>query len=716
MSSRKTLVVLNAVLSAVLASPAQAQDFTSKNHPVLEAKTDAFGVDMASGTFITISPLTLKAPGAGHLAFRTAFNGRKQTFNLNINLDDHTYTPSYGNPAERHLRIHLGGTDKLFICHGVGACTPTIENDGSTLTRETTDRFVYRDNDGAVYTFFDQLIQTLPDPCNDEFSTCNAAGYFSDAAVSTIEYPNGEKLTFSPDLVGQTIDGTCYASDTITSNLGYSLSISTPAACNYTPTPSAPGTNWMYYKYSGIGQRRITLFSGSTMLGSLHTTLNWPAPYNNATLIQQDDLGRSYQINLHSDLATMCPNVLDSTQLNPTVVISPGGVRTDIAYHNLYVPPPGVPLGYLAIPVRTVTRGGQTWTYDLRLGGKTVTTPLGITESVSTALYTDTYFYGNITSPFPCPSPGTLGARIVQTRNGLDQQKSYTYDGRFVTDVTFPEGNGIGYGYDTRHNLTSVTNKAKPGSGQADLVSYRASYDSTCLNMKTCNQPNWTRDALNNQTDYAYDETHGGVRRVTLPADQNGLHLRTYYTYSPFDTGNGIIHRQTRSESCGLDAGQLTLPACPAASTTAVTVTSYGSSSTAPYTYSSFLPHQVTNSDGAGTLSATTTYGYDRAGRVVSVNGPRTDLDDTTYATYDIAGRTVFEIGADPDGSGPLPRVAVRHGYDDDDRERLVEVGACAAVVFENGIPSGCSSFNVGEFTRHTYENGRLVKTEKGTP
>jgi hypothetical protein len=37
-----------------------------KNDPVLEVKTDAFGVEMVSRTFIAISPFTLEAPGARH--------------------------------------------------------------------------------------------------------------------------------------------------------------------------------------------------------------------------------------------------------------------------------------------------------------------------------------------------------------------------------------------------------------------------------------------------------------------------------------------------------------------------------------------------------------------------------------------------------------------------------------------------------------------------
>ena len=71
----------------------------------------------------------------------------------------------------------------------------------------------------------------------------------------------------------------------------------------------------------------------------------------------------------------------------------------------------------------------------------------------------------------------------------------------------------------------------KPGSPLVDGNLY-ANYDATCAIPVKCNKPNWVKDALGNETDYAYDPTHGGVLTVTLPADLNGIRPQTRYTYN----------------------------------------------------------------------------------------------------------------------------------------------------------------------------------------
>jgi hypothetical protein len=706
----KSIVVFRALLLGVAlladVSATYAQDFSAKGRPILEAKTDRFGVDMPSGVYMAASPLALSAPGASNLSFQTTYNGRKIGFNLNFYIRDTTYTPSYyANALERHITVHIGSGDKLFNCSGVGMCTPAVVNDGSTLTKETSKRFVYREKDGTIYTFYDEIVQMIPGTCTGELATCNAAGYFSDTGISTIEYPNGEKLTFSPIPVVQTISGVCYGSDIITSNLGYSLSISDPAPCSYVAPAMSSGSNWIYYGYNGIGARRVTLLYGSTVLGTL-TNTSVTSGYD-TTITQKDDLGRTFQVLFHIDPVTMCPQTQDYTYLKPTVVTSPGGVRTDIVYYNMYIPSPGAQEGADSVPVKTISRAGRTWSYDKREGGKTVTTPLGAAQSVSTIDYS-VYDYGNLQAG-PCPI-GRVGYRITQETDGLGRSTFYTYDGNFVTRATLAEGNAVVYGYDSRHNLIGVTNKAKPGSGIADVVTYQAGYDATCSNMKKCNQPNWSQDGNANRTDYTYDVTHGGVLKIMLPADQNGLRRTTFNTYTPFNTGSGIIYRITRSETCGLSTAQLTLNACPTTPTTSVTNTAYGDSGTAPNTYKSFLPLSVAKTDGAGSLSVTTSFSYDNAGRVVAVDGPRTDVNDIAYITYDAVGRKIFEIGVDPDGGGPLPRSMIKHTYDNDDHEIRMDFGSGSSV---NG-----SDFVSARFTRNTYDpaSGLLVKTEQVQP
>ncbi|SCW85428.1 hypothetical protein SAMN02927928_0228, partial [Asticcacaulis taihuensis] len=243
-------------------------------------------------------------------------------------------------------------------------------------------------------------------------------------------------------------------------------------------------------------------------------------------------------------------------------------------------------------------------------------------------------------------------------------------------------------------------------------TSITASYPSTCTYAKTCNQPTWTKDAKGNQADYTYDNTHGGVLTVTLPADQNGLRQRTYNTYTAYNTGNGTIYRLTRSETCGLTSAQLTLTACPADINTSVTLTDYGTSSTAPYTYKSNQPYQVTVRDNraSGYDSATTTYAYDKVGNVMSVDGPLSGTNDKSFTTYDANRRKIFEIGPIPGGTGVHRRV-VHHWYDADGREWKTENG------YSNTDATDGSGFVVVNFTRVTFDAaGRPGRTEVVQP
>jgi len=278
-----------------------------------------------------------------------------------------------------------------------------------------------------------------------------------------------------------------------------------------------------------------------------------------------------------------------------------------------------------------------------------------------------------------------------------------------IVSRTNPEGDYVTWTYDARGNITSAVKTGKNGSGLSE--SFTSGFDTTCSNLKTCNQPNWTKDALGNETDYTYDATHGGVLTVTQPADAGGFRRRTYNTYTSFDTGNGYIYRLTRTETCGLNSSQLTLTACPAVTMTAVTTTDYGTSSTAPYTYKSFLPYRVTQTDGAGSLSVSTTYGYDVMGDVTVVDGPRTDVDDRSYRTYDANRRVVYEIGVLPDASGTPKRTVTHHVYDGAGRELRTESG------YANLNATDGSDFVLLSFKRNTYDAaGRLAKTEMVQP
>ncbi|MBE1525978.1 RHS repeat-associated protein [Sphingopyxis sp. OAS728] len=652
---RSTLVKLTALLG-LIGTPAYAQDFKPANQPVLRAETDVNGVDMTGGGYLTASPLSFNAPGAGHLNLRTTFNGRRLTTSLNIYIDDQTYTRwDIGDPNERHLRVHLGGLDRLFTCYTSGPCTPSTETDGSSLTRTGTYTYVFRDREGATFTFFNMIQQPLP-PCYDVESGCNNAGYVGYAYVSTIVYASGEKLTYQPFATITGSSGNYTITDTITSNLGYKVTFARTQATS--PTTSIAGLNWLTYRPGGQVNTSITLFNGTASIGALNSSLVYTTPYSDAVVTQQDALARTYRLDLHADPALMCGATLDTTQLLPKTVTTPGGVVTNITYHNLATSNPG----FNNVPVQTVSRGGQTWQYDKRLTGRTATKPTGSTYAVDTYWTETGYDYGESLN---C-GQSRVSQKITQATDGLSRQTAYEYDlynFHQPKKVTLPEANNFSYEHDARGNLTKATQVAKPGSGLVNVVIYQAGYDATCTNPVKCNKPNWIKDANGNQSDFTYDPTHGEILTATLPAQPSGVRPQMRFTYTSYNTGDGVIYRLTQTSMC------ITLSSCAGTSDEALTTTSYWNST--------FLPATILQSLGSGGTTISTGYSYDLAGRQTQITDPRGNL---SAIVYDAAGRKVGEISADPDGGGPLPRRAKRITLNGDDQPTRVEEGTVAGM------------------------------------
>src|SRR5262249_8998807 len=116
--------------------------------------------------------------------------------------------------------------------------------------------------------------------------------------------------------------------------------------------------------------------------------------------------------------------------------------------------------------------------------------------------------------------------------NTAGETTSYQNDsyGR-PTTVTLPTGETLTYQYDSRGNIYEAHHTSYP-AGSPDLV-WTAGFDSTCSALVKCNKPNWTKDPMQNQTDYTYSATHGGVLTITLPAPvAGGVRPKTTFTYT----------------------------------------------------------------------------------------------------------------------------------------------------------------------------------------
>lgn len=249
--------------------------------------------------------------------------------------------------------------------------------------------------------------------------------------------------------------------------------------------------------------------------------------------------------------------------------------------------------------------------------------------------------------------------RIDSITDSQNRVTSYEYDAaRRVRKVTYPEGNSVEVEYDGGGNITLLRRKAKPGSGLADIVE-SASFNHIfeCDDI-ICFRPQWTRDAKGNQTDYTWDQYHGGLLTQLDPVDESGRRRKVKNTY----TGD----RLTREEICetDLNGNELT---CGTANSFVRQITYFGATR---------LPASETVTDGAGNGPLTTTYAYDNAGRQLAVDGPLPGSDDATYARYDVLGRKIWEIG--PKGENGL-RPATRTTYRlADDQVERVETGMVA--------------------------------------
>ncbi|MDV6330601.1 hypothetical protein [Asticcacaulis sp. 201] len=288
-----------------------------------------------------------------------------------------------------------------------------------------------------------------------------------------------------------------------------------------------------------------------------------------------------------------------------------------------------------------------------------------------------------------------------------------TYSGSTLT------GGYTEYGYDGRRNVTSVSVYPK-GGGTPQVTSYE--YEASCSSATYiyCNKVKKITDPRGNVTTLTYSTVHGQVLTETGAADASGVRIQKRYTYTQLypkvlNSSLTLVNstpawRLTKVSTC-----RSATSADPAScvGTAQETVTEY------EYNTNNLLLSKTTVRAGNANVSQpysetnswqSSSFTYDLVGNQVSVDGPRTDVDDRTYTTYDVRRRKIFEIGADPDGSGPMTRQVVRHWYDDDDREYRTEVGT--------GNATDGSDFVVSSFTRMSYDStsGLLVKTEVGQP
>jgi RHS repeat-associated protein len=598
-----------ALCGVLAAIPAVAQVAPA---PPVRQSIDGNGVDLFLGTMNVDGPALMAGQGGVE-----ALSWQK--FNRGSGWGDNLVATLTENAGTAH--VSFGGISDRFTISG-STYTPT-EGRGAKLTL-SGNIYTYTAADGTRTYFSKAYVGTYP--------YGNVTGL-----VTNIIRPSGASLTFNYASVYTCIrskpSGSGYVCTqrttvrriaSVTSNSGYQLSFNYAHSLDYYSDP-----DFMPYEpYDSFWNEwgNIVSVSGSAgsqsfgYSGSIGTPL-----YFNIT----DALGRTTKYRMVGGLVAG--------------ITRPGSTSEDVAVTYVYSPTSRVTS--IATAAGTTTYG-----YADAAGVRTttVTDPLG-----HATVYT-----------FDIASN-----RLTSVTNALSQTTSYQYDGSGRrTYVIPPEGTitagtpAAGYTkftYDTRGNVTETRAVAKAGTGLADIVT-TAGYDASCISAAKCNQPNWTRDPNNNQTDYTYDTTHGGVLTATRPAAiLGGTRPNTAYSY----TSVGGVNLVTGISTCQ------TAASCVGTADEVKTTIAYNAN---------LLTATVTQAAGDGSLSATKTYSYDTVGNLTAVDGPLAGAEDTVHARYDAARQAVGMIGPDPDGAGARKRTASRMTYDAKGRVTLAERGTVA--------------------------------------
>lgn len=590
--------------------------------------------------------------------------------------------------------------------------TAVLNNDPSSSASFASGSLVIGAADGATAQYGGQGVMScasnspgvgtctlnLPDGTQviyDKTKTSNMGIQGSLGVATQIIKPDGEILTYTYQPWGPYSGGGGPYSYTIWAQIPLSVSSSLGWMVKYS-TPAVTSISGVYIV--NTSEDYCDPASTSDCTGSDSST--WPrisvtAPGGDA-LAYKDILGNT---------TTIAPGTTTSgPHKYYTSVVSinyPSGRNAHILYDTHQW------------PTATFTRGSASWTY---------TPPDSSPYASMNTSTTVADPLGNVKILYHEATNGAVSnARPTSFQDEVGRVTKYVYSNAVngATRIISPEATYSGstltggytdYAYDGRNNITSVT--VVPAGGGTPQVT-QAGYPSTCSNVKTCNKPTYIIDPKGNETDYTYDSASGNVLTETGPADATGVRPQKRYSYTQLypkvkNSAGALVNspavwRLTRISTC---RSATTADPASCVGTVNELVTTYA------YNDNHLLLTSETISAGDGSSSATTSYGYDKFGRRIWVDGPRTDVDDKSYTTYDLLGRPVYEIGVLPGGSNSPHRTVIHHVYDVDGHEIRIEMG------YANSNATDGSDFVVTSFKRMTFDSssGLLVKTEVVQP
>lgn len=276
--------------------------------------------------------------------------------------------------------------------------------------------------------------------------------------------------------------------------------------------------------------------------------------------------------------------------------------------------------------------------------------------------------------------------------------------------IIYPEGSETTGKVEYKYDFGRIS-EIKVLSKIAGADSLKTTYEYGCGANSCMSKPTKVTYPGGNAVEYEYSTVHRLLVKETGSADAKGVRPQKRYRYeqlSPkiLDANGALVTSAPVWRLVGVSECATATAADPAScvGTAAEKVTTY------TYNSNNLLRTAEMVANGDGSLSTTTTYTYDNVGNLTMLDGPRSDVDDRKFTTYDALRRPVFEIGPDPDGVGGSPRAITKHNYDSVGREYLTEFGTGAA--------TDGSDFAVQRFQRMSFDplTGDLVKKEVGYP
>lgn len=611
----------------------------------LQAASDNNGVNVATGKTTVTGPV-LTVPAAPNLSFDRVQNAAPYVRGR--------VTGGAGSLPVGNYSVHIGASaSESFVCSDVQDCAP-ITGTGSTFRPQGMNAYRYRQaGTGVIYTFNLLHVNSGGSPRNIQYYAGTAA------------YPNGEAITWDYDTV-QYLGTPYHRPNKISSNRGYHIAL-TYQGQDIAGDPTAwasVATATLYANDAPSTPLRRLSYTGTTVVDHGRTI----ADTSDDRTFTCSSCGGTLGVDVESPAGTLqlpgeASPALQATQHATAHVV--GSVTRD-----------GVVWTYSYTNLRQLS-GSFTWLYDR----VTVTGPNGFNQAYDMA------------------QGGTLNTQfnmMAGATDSLGRATAYQIDWATnrVIGATVPEGNAVSVVYDDAGNIVSRTAHAKPGSGLANITETANFTLDPLPNLCgiSCWRPNWRRDALNRQTDYAYN-SNGQLTEQLEPADANGVRRRTSITYAASAAG---ISRPIEVRVCA-DTGAT-------CGTNAAVRTQY------EYLGDTSLVTLERRLEGATSATLETTHGYDAEGRLAWTDGPPTGTDDRVYNRYDAAGQLAGTISPDPDGAGTLPRLAVRNSYDAAGRLLKGEHGTLSAYQAESVLPANWTGFTVHRTVETQYLHNRKVR------